>query len=157
MLTLTHRLQPDPIVSVSLILSLTAEERTRSRHRFSANTGRPVYLNLPRGTVLRGGDLLQSEEEPTVLVRVAAKPEPVITVSGETPFDLLRAAYHLGNRHVSLEITPDYLRLSPDSVLESMLKQLGLKVKAEVAPFEPEAGAYGHAHPHRHASFAPSH
>ena len=105
---------------------------------------------------MRGGDLLQSEDS-AVLVRVAAKPEPVITVCGETTLDLLRAAYHLGNRHVSLEITPEYLRLSPDSVLETMLKQLGLTVKSEVAPFEPEAGAYGHPQSHSHAAFAPSH
>ena len=150
-LTLTHRLPPDPVVSVNLILSLTAEDRARSRHRFTAHTGQPVYLNLPRGTLLRGGDLLQSEGKPRELVRVAAKPEPVMTVTGDTIFDLLRAAYHLGNRHVSLEIAPNYLRLSPDSVLEDMLKQQGLQVKSEVAPFEPEAGAYGHSHPHRHA------
>ena len=156
-LTLTHRLPPNPIISVSLTLSLTAEERVRSRHRFTANTGQSVYLNLPRGTVLRGGDLLQSEQEPRVRVRVAAKPEPVITVRAETSFDLLRAAYHLGNRHVSLEITPDYLRLSPDAVLETMLNQLGLKLKLEVAPFEPEAGAYGHPQPHSHDAFVPNH
>ena len=156
-LTLTYRLPPDSIADVSLTLSLTAEERGRSRHRFTANTGQPVYLNLPRGMVLRGGDLLQSDQAPTVLVRVVAKPEPVITARAETTLELLRAAYHLGNRHVSLEITPDYLRLSPDSVLETMLLQLGLTLKSEIAPFEPEAGAYGHPQPHSHAAFIPHH
>ncbi len=156
-LTLTRRLPPDPGVKVNHVLSLTAEDRARSRHRFTANTGQPVYLNLPRGTVLRGGDLLQSEENSGELVRVAAKPEPVITVTGKTLFDLLRAAYHLGNRHVSLEIASDYLRLSPDPVLEDMLQLQGLQVKSEVAPFEPESGAYGHSHSHRHAHVAAKH
>jgi urease accessory protein len=73
-------------------------------------------------------------------------PEPVITVKANTELELIRAAYHLGNRHVPLEITSTYLRLSPDSVLESMLVKMGLEILEEIAPFYPEKGAYGHDH-----------
>lgn len=129
--------------SLPLLLWLTAEERTRSRHRFLTEDRTLVYLQLPRGTTLQDGDLLTPETD-DLLVKVAAKPEPVLTVTSDDSLDLLRAAYHLGNRHVSLEITPNYLRLTPDSVLEGMLIQLGLKVVAEVAPFCPQGGAYSH-------------
>ncbi|NEQ30668.1 MAG: urease accessory protein UreE [Leptolyngbya sp. SIO4C5] len=122
-------------------LSLTAEERSRSRRHFTADNGEPVYLNLPRGTQLRGGDLLH-DGAMQPLVQVVAKPEPLLTVMAATPLDLLRAAYHLGNRHVPLEITPTYLRLAEDLVLAEMLQRLGLQVMNETAPFEPEAGAY---------------
>jgi urease accessory protein len=126
-----------------LILSLTAEERTRSRHHFITDDGTPIYLQLPRGTTLQEGDLLAPETD-DLFIKVAAKPEPVLTVTSDDSMNLLRAAYHLGNRHVSLEITPTYLRLAPDSVLEGMLTQLGLQVVAQVAPFCPQGGAYSH-------------
>jgi len=132
-------------LSLPPILSLTAEERTRSRYHFITDDKTPVYLQLPRGTALQDGDLLASETG-DILVQVAAKAEPVLTVTSDDSINLLRAAYHLGNRHVSLEITPTYLRLTPDSVLERMLIQLGLQVVAEVAPFRPQGGAYSHQH-----------
>ena len=147
MLTLTQRLPENSHAAVRFTLWLTAEERTRSRHRFETSDGQAVYLRLPRGTVLRDRDLLQSENgEVTVCVR--AKPEPVLTVTAKTPLMLMRAAYHLGNRHIPLEITTVYLRLSPDSVLKSMLEHLGVEVREEVMPFQPEIGAYGHSHAH---------
>ncbi|MBD1937414.1 urease accessory protein UreE [Microcoleus sp. FACHB-68] len=144
MLTLTQRLPANPGAIVMLTLALTAEERSRSRYRLETPEF-SVSLQLPRGTVLRDGDLLQPANSEQ-FVRVVAKPEPVYTVSGKTPLDLLRAAYHLGNRHVPLEITPTYLKLAPDPVLHSMLEQLGVEVRQEVSPFQPEAGAYGHSH-----------
>lgn len=144
MLTFTQRLNLIE-TTVSFTLSLTAEERTRSRHRFETPDGKELYLRLPRGTVLQEGDLLQSEDGETV-IQIAAKPEPVLTVTAQKPVDLLRASYHLGNRHVPLEVTPGYLRLSPDSVLQTMLEQLGMEVQEEVVPFQPETGAYGHSH-----------
>lgn len=131
--------------SLTLILSLTAEERSRSRHHSITDDGTPIYLQLPRGTTLQQGDLLAAETD-DLLIKVAAKPEPVLTVTSDDSINLLRAAYHLGNRHVSLEITPTYLRLAPDSVLEGMLTQLGLQVVAQVAPFCPQGGAYSHHH-----------
>ncbi len=141
------------------ILSLTASDRAKSRHRFTADDATPVYLNLPRGTVLRGGDLLggdDSGENGSGVIRVVAKPEPVVVVKAHISFDLLRAAYHLGNRHVSLELAPDCLKLEPDPVLEALLTQLGgLELTTATLPFEPEAGAYraaisGHSQGHDH-------
>lgn len=143
MLTLTQRLNSTTERSVTFTLSLTAEERTRTRYRFETPEGQGLYLRLPRGTILNDGDLLQSETG-EVVVQIAAKPEPVLTVTSRHPLNLLRAAYHLGNRHIPLEVTPHYLRLSPDSVLEVMLNQLGVNVKPEIAPFHPEIGAYHH-------------
>lgn len=145
MLTFTQRLSADVDIPVSFSLALTAEERTRTRHRFEVPEGQVIYLRLPRGTVLHNGDLLKSEGG-DVVVRIVAKPEPVITVTSQTSVDLLRASYHLGNRHVPLEVAPHYLRLSPDPVLQAMLEQLGVAVKEEVLPFQPENGAYGHHH-----------
>jgi len=145
MLTFTQRLGATTDIKVNVILSLTAEERTRTRHRYQMPDGTDLYLRLPRGTILQDGDLLQSEDR-SVVVRIAAKPEPVLTVTSQEPIDLLRASYHLGNRHVALEVAPNYLRLSPDPVLQKMLEQMKVKVKEEVVPFQPESGAYGHRH-----------
>ncbi|HEY9633401.1 MAG TPA: urease accessory protein UreE [Coleofasciculaceae cyanobacterium] len=148
MLTFTQRLSASVDAPVSFTLSLTAEERTRTRHRFETpdGDGQGLYLRLPRGAILQDGDLLKSETG-DIVVRIAAKPEPVLTVTSQKPVNLLRASYHLGNRHVPLEVAPDYLRLSPDPVLQAMLEQLGVEVKQEVVPFQPESGAYGHSHP----------
>lgn len=144
MLVLTELLAADSNAVVRCTLSLTAFERTRSRFRFQTPQGEELLLRLPRGTVLRDRDLLKSQDG--ILVRVAAKPEPVLTVKSDTPLMLLRAAYHLGNRHVPLEIAPNYLRISPDSVLKDMLDHLGVQIQEEVVPFQPETGAYGHNH-----------
>ena len=143
MLDLTQITSPNESISVNFSLALTAEERTRSRHRFTTVEGEIVYLHLPRGTVLRDGDLLQDYEE-TTLVRVSAKLEPVITVTTTNSLELLKAAYHLGNRHVPVEISTDYLRLAPDPVLQKMLEQLNFEVISEIMPFFPEQGAYKH-------------
>jgi len=126
-----------------LTLALVAEDRTRSRHRFMTLEGEEINLQLQRGTVLKEGDILADENNQAIAV-VIAKPEPVLTVTAAHPLDFLRAAYHLGNRHISLEITESYLRLSPDSVLEDMVLQLGLTVIKETQPFQPESGAYHH-------------
>lgn len=146
---LTQRLQTQTMAP-PLTLSLTADERTRSRHYFVTDEGQEVYLRLPRGTVLQHGDLLQSETGDAV-VQIIAKPEPVMTVTAKQPLDLLRAAYHLGNRHVALEVTETYLRLLPDPVLQVMLEHMGLTVISETTPFQPEAGAYGHHSHHAEA------
>lgn len=141
-LTFTQRLSAGDRDPAHHVLSLTAEERSRSRHPFETDDGKAVYLHLPRGTTLREGDWLQAESGE--LAQVRAKPEPVLTITAERAIDLLQAAYHLGNRHVSLEITETYLRLSPDSVLQDLLNHRGLTVIEEIAPFQPETGAYGH-------------
>jgi urease accessory protein len=163
MLIFTHRLESGPLelnpdssdasqadlaldpaldLALELTLELTAAERSRSRHRFEHPSG-PIFLQLPRGTLLREGDRLQTETQDTTL-KIQAKAEPVLTVRASTPLQLLQAAYHLGNRHVPLEITADYLRLEPDPVLEAMLQQLGLSLTSEITPFDPIPGAYHH-------------
>lgn len=155
MLTVTQRLPPNPDADVPHRLALSAEERVRSRRRFVTEQGVEVQLVLPRGTALQDGDLL-ADADGRAQARVHAKPEPVITARAPDAFTLLRAAYHLGNRHVALELGHDYLRIGPDSVLADMLNQLGLTTVSETVPFQPEPGAYGgHAHefvrlPHTH-------
>jgi urease accessory protein len=145
-IVLDRRLDRDLLLPVpALMLSLTAEERTRSRYHFITDDDTAVFLQLPRGTTLQNGDLLAATTD-EMFVRVVAKPELVLTITSDSSIDLLRAAYHLGNRHVSLEIAPTYLRLSPDPVLEGMLVHLGLQLITEVAPFCPQGGAYSHHH-----------
>ena len=123
-------------------LSLTAFERSRTRYRFRTDDGQSILLRLSRGVVLKDGDLLQAETGE--ILRIIAKPESVLTVRATDNLSLLKAAYHLGNRHVSLEITSNYLRLTFDPVLEKMLEKLGLEIEQETAPFQPEIGAYHH-------------
>jgi urease accessory protein len=130
-----------------LTLALVAEDRTRSRHRFLTIEEKEINLQLHRGTVLKEGDILADENGLAIAV-VIAKPEPVVTVTASNFLELLRAAYHLGNRHIALEVTENYLRLSPDSVLEDMVTKMGLSVVHEVQPFQPESGAYSHHHDH---------
>ncbi|NUN63959.1 urease accessory protein UreE [Pseudanabaena biceps] len=130
-----------------LTLALVAEDRTRSRHRFMTVEEIELNLQLQRGTVLREGDILADANEKAIAI-VVAKPEPVLTVTASNSLDLLRAAYHLGNRHISLEVTESYLRLSPDSVLEDMVLKMGLTATHEIQPFQPESGAYHHHHDH---------
>lgn len=144
-LTFTERLSPDPHASVWLTLPLTAEERQRSRRRLTAPTGDPLCLALPRGTLLRDGDLLRSQEDGRLL-RIEAGPETVVTVTASDPENLMKAAYHLGNRHVALQIGTGFLRLLPDPVLIDLLAKMGMVCRQDLAPFEPEAGAYQHAH-----------
>ena len=139
-----------------LILALTADERTKSRHYFEnahhAVWGQQgVYLRLPRGTVLHHNDRLTSADHAMVL-RVIAKPEPVMTAIATTPLALLKAAYHLGNRHVPLEVQISHLRFAPDPVLRQMVEQMGLEVVEETVAFHPESGAYGGGHSHHHHS-----
>jgi urease accessory protein len=145
-LTFSQHFSDLPAEVPHFTLSLTAEERSRSRHPVQTDDGQDVYLHLPRGTTLRDGDYVRSPEG--TIAQIRAKPEPVLTVTAQRAIDLLQAAYHLGNRHVPLEITATYLRLSPDSVLQALLEHRGLTVIQETAPFQPETGAYGHNHAH---------
>lgn len=119
--------------------------RQKSRFEVADSTGRSLGIFLPRGSVLRGGDILVTQDGS--LVRVIAAPQAVLRVTHcaqhGTSFDLLRAAYHLGNRHVPIELKPDHLQIEPDHVLAHMLESMHLIVQAVNAPFEPESGAYG--------------
>jgi urease accessory protein len=134
-------------------LSLPIRERTKSRIKVTLDDGREAGLFLPRGEVLRGGDLVQSDEG--LVVQINAAPETVSTVTSNSTHALARASYHLGNRHVPLQIEPEFLRYQHDHVLDDMVIGLGLSVAVEEAPFEPEAGAYknapaSHGHHHDH-------
>jgi urease accessory protein len=134
-------------------VELDWDVRGKSRFDATDSAGRALGVYLSRGSVVRGGDVLVAEDGS--LVRVIAAPQAVLLVRpapGRGPFDLLRAAYHLGNRHVALELQPDHLKLEPDHVLADLLRSMGLEVQALQAPFEPEGGAYaaaaGHVHGH---------
>ncbi len=139
-------------------VELDWDVRQKSRFAATDSAGRELGIFLPRGTLVRGGDVLVAEDGS--LVRVLAAPQPVLVITHcahhGTPFDLTRAAYHLGNRHVPIELQPDHLKIEPDHVLADMLRAMHLIVKAQDLPFEPEGGAYaaahggGHDHGHSH-------
>lgn len=138
-------------------LTLPLENRVKSRLRAVLDDGRDVGLYLERGQVLQNGDLLASEDG--IIVKVIAADESVSSVSCDDAWLLARACYHLGNRHVALQIDPERIQYLHDHVLDDMLIGLGLTVKVEQAPFEPESGAYGsnastastgHEHGHHH-------
>jgi len=130
-------------------LTLPFELRQKSRLRTWLDNGADVGLFLPRGTVLRHGDRLRATNG--LIVEVCAAAETVSTAYTTDPLLLARAAYHLGNRHVALQLDSDWLRYVHDHVLDSMVRELGLDVLCEQAPFEPETGAYRGGHHHSHA------
>lgn len=159
-------------VLVRRAASLTLDWDLRQKSRFDAETsdGRRVGVFLPRGSVVRGGDVLVTQDGS--LLRVVAAPQPVLRItacsahdhghSHDPAFDLMRAAYHLGNRHVPIELRPDHLKIEPDHVLADLLRAMHLEVTEVNEAFEPEAGAYGqghgghghdraHSHTHDHA------
>ncbi len=145
-------------------VELDWDTRCKSRFEATDSQGRHLGVFLPRGSVTRGGDVLVCEDG--TLVRVVAAPQAVLVVrpcsEHGTPFDLMRAAYHLGNRHVQLQLAPDHLKLEPDHVLADLLRAMHLIVREELSPFDPEGGAYAmqaeaHGHGHGHAHDHPAH
>jgi urease accessory protein len=146
-------------------VELDWDVRQKSRFDATDSQGRHLGVFLPRGTVARGGDVLVAEDGS--MVRVIAAPQPVLVITHcgahGSPFDLTRAAYHLGNRHVPIELKPDHLKIEPDHVLADMLRAMHLIVNETQAAFEPEGGAYtpaagGHAHPaHAHQEHGHDH
>ena len=130
-------------------LELPFDSRQKSRLRTHLASGEDVALMLPRGEMLRGGDLVVASDGRVVEVVAAA--ERLLHVECASATELARCAYHLGNRHVPVEVGKDFLRLAEDHVLEKMLAGLGAKLTHVTAPFEPEAGAYaGGHHDHGH-------
>jgi urease accessory protein len=123
-------------------LTLPYELRQKSRLRAVLDSGQEVGLILPRGDILRGGDCLRAENNLVIEIKAAA--EKVSTVTSTDALLMQKACYHLGNRHVPLEITPNGLRYLQDHVLDQMVESLGLSVVHEQAAFEPESGAYHH-------------
>ena len=137
-------------------VELDWDVRQKSRFEGTDSQGRQIGVFLPRGSVVRGGDVLVAEDGSLIAVTAALQPVLEVRACAEhgSPFDLLRAAYHLGNRHVALELQPDHLKLEPDHVLADMMRQRHLIVSETRAAFEPEGGAYApgaHAHGHDHA------
>ena len=138
MLKIFERAETDKSPSTSLTLAF--EYRQKSRQRVVLDNGEEAGLFLPRGTVLRGGDLLTSEDRRVILV-ISAQESVSVATSLESVL-LMRACYHLGNRHVHLQINDGLLRYQHDPVLDEMVSALGLVVTNESASFEPEPGAY---------------
>jgi urease accessory protein len=129
-------------------LVLPFDLRQKSRLRTKLVNGTEAALFLPRGSVLRDGDLLEAEDG--TLIKVESALEEVLFVTAETPEALMRAAYHLGNRHIPVELGKNFLKLETDPVLLEMLVRLGATVRKEYSPFQPEGGAYGGGHRHGH-------
>jgi urease accessory protein len=125
---------------------MTFEERTRARLVVRLDSGVEAALALPRGAPLRHGDRLLASDGR--IVEVVAAPEPLLHVDVADAALLARAAYHLGNRHVAVELRDRGLRVAHDAVLERLLRGLGLEPGPVDAPFDPEGGAYGQAHAH---------
>ena len=152
------------LVRRAATLTLDWDVRQKSRFDAESSDGRHVGVFLPRGTVVRGGDVLITQDGS--LLRAVAAPQPVLRITAcsdhshghahDSAFDLMRAAYHLGNRHVPIELQPDHLKIEPDHVLADLLRAMHLTVAEVREPFEPEAGAYaaghgaGHGHGHDH-------
>ncbi|MFK5914274.1 MAG: urease accessory protein UreE [Woeseiaceae bacterium] len=130
----------------SSLLTLPFELRKKSRLKANLDDGTEVGLILSRGEFLRGGDYLRAENN--LVIKIVAAEESVSTIRHDDTLMLMRASYHLGNRHVPLQVNNDWLRYEHDHVLDDMVKGLGLNVSVETAPFEPEAGAYGGGHKH---------
>jgi urease accessory protein len=143
MINLTQRLTDRGHADAQLVLPFELRQKTRLRTKLS--TGEEVGLTLDRGYILRGGDQLLASDGR--VIEIVASPESVSVVTSNDPLQLARAAYHLGNRHVSVQIGPGWLRYLHDYVLDDMVRGLGLPVSQETLSFEPEAGAYaGHSH-----------
>lgn len=139
-------------------VELDWDVRQKSRFDAKDSAGRQLGVFLPRGTLVRGGDVLVAEDGSLIKVVASAQKVLLIQHSADhgTPFDLIRAAYHLGNRHVPIELKPDHLKIEPDHVLAEMLRAMHLIVTELETAFEPEGGAYsaqgnGHSHHAQHA------
>lgn len=126
-------------------LHLGYDERVKSRLAAVCTDGTAVAILLARGTVMRDGSLLVADDGS--VVRVVAAAQPVVRITATTPFTLMRAVYHLANRHVAAFLAADHVLIEPDPVLERLVESLGAQVERLLLPFDPEPGAYG-GHPH---------
>ncbi len=144
---------PDALAAQAL--ELTAAQRRRCRQRIEVD-GLDLGIALPPGTTLEPGDQLLADDGQRFEVCAAA--ETVVRIRSDDATTLARAAYHLGNRHVAVEVGAGYLAIEPDPVLEAMLAQIGVHCEPAMLPFQPESGAYGGGHRHGHdATFADDH
>lgn len=160
MLTLNAKVDHADTVFAQLVLPYELRENSRLRTKLAS--GEEVAIFTTRGTVLRNNDLLKGDDGR--VVRIIAAEEPTYRITCRTPHDLLRCAFHLGNRHTQTQVDEGFLRIYQDSVLKEMLEGLGAAVVEESARFEPEAGAYsggdhhhhgGDEHDHAHGPLAP--
>ena len=135
----------DTATAVDFIM-LDAQDRHRRRVVFVGERGATYLLDLPKPAQLHDGDGLVLEDGS--MVRVAGKPEPLMEISAANPRELARIAWHIGNRHVEMQLIGDKLRIRRDHVLQDMLRGLGTGLSFVDAPFEPESGAYSHSHAH---------
>ena len=135
----------------AVTLTLPFEERRKSRLLTRLDDGREAAVVLPRGTVLVDGICLL-DDQANVMVTIKAATETLSVAYAKDRHQMLRAAYHLGNRHVPVQIGHDWLAYQHDHVLDDLARSLGLVVKTEERPFEPEAGGYGHFHGHPHGT-----
>lgn len=141
-----------PVNKPATTLTLPFEKRQKSRLQVTLDNGEQAGLFLPRGTLLRGGECLRAEDGR--IISVLATEESTSTAYSDNAYLLMKACYHLGNRHIPLQIGNDFVRYQHDHVLDEMVASFGLDIKQELAPFEPESGAYhsheGHHHGHAH-------
>jgi len=144
MLICAKRIAAQSKHDVELILPF--DQRQKSRLRTALADGEEVGLFLERGQILRDGECLQADDGRIVVVR--ASPEKILHITCASDRDLIRVAYHLGNRHVALQVGDQWIRIAEDDVLKEMVEGLGAQVASFEAPFEPEAGAYGGHHQH---------
>lgn len=150
MLTLNTKIEHAEKIDGELVLPF--ELREKSRLRAQLGSGEEVAVLTVRGTVLRHGDLLRGDDGR--IVKIVAAKEATYRVACSTPRDLLRCAFHLGNRHTQAQVGDGFLRIRKDKVLKDMLEGLGATVTEEEASFEPESGAYGGGH-HHHGDHHP--
>ncbi|MEA2995529.1 MAG: urease accessory protein [Alphaproteobacteria bacterium] len=123
---------------------LGADDRHRRRLVMTGEAGTRFLLDLPRAATLRDGDGLVLDDGS--IVRVVGKPEPLVEIAAVSAVDRLRIAWHIGNRHIEVQVVGDKLRIRRDHVIEAMLVGLGAQLSAIEAPFDPEQGAYVHPH-----------
>ena len=150
MLTLNTKVESAETIDGELVLPF--EQREKSRLRARLRSGEEVALFTARGSVLRHGDLMRGSDESDGgkqrIIRIEAAAEATYRVECSDAFQLLRCAFHLGNRHTQAQLGDGFLRIRKDPVLKEMLEGLGATVQEEAAAFEPEAGAYGGGHGH---------
>lgn len=126
-------------------LTLDFDARHRRRIRLTADEGEDILLDLPKAVAMADGDGLQLDDGRWLRVQAAA--EHIVEIRHKDPNQLMRLAWHLGNRHLPTEIRDETLRIRPDHVIENMLHGFGADLAKMQAPFQPEGGAYGHVHP----------
>lgn len=140
MIIYTHKLD-EKIKTVNNNVILNSNQRLKNRIKLILNNGEVAFIILKQRIFIRGGDVLSDDQEKEIIRIIAAK-EKISSIYCNNTLKLLKICYHLGNRHVSLEIKKNKISYITDYVLDNLVKKIGLKVYHELSPFEPEGGAY---------------